>query len=430
MNVIDSSSIKRHLLSALNRYWSENQELIEQLPVKQLQFRNVYQHMELVSIRLPDWAKDAGVKSCILVPAEATVEGESWQNVDWWLAAFLMLECWHERHWERENGCIHSFSYKLKQWDTRAWDYAWVNRIGLFLRTWAAKIHGKDSPLLFGELPKANIVITHDVDAIKKTLAIRLKQSGFHLYNALRLTIKSDFPGALNKLKAFFKFALSNEDWWTLEWLIEREKKEGIKAHFNFYADTRTKSLKRWLMDPSYSLDSDKMQRLFQAILQANATIGLHPTYDAWDSSKLLIEQKFHLEKQSGWEVTSCRQHWLRFSWDKTWSAQSSAGIKQDTTLMFNDRPGFRASAALSWLPWAAETEHTINELPTVLMDSQFYDYQTMTQSERKASMQHWIDEVKTVGGDIAVLWHSHTLTKDYDWFVGFETLLEMLKDT
>ena len=46
---------------------------------------------------------------------------------------FLMLECWHERLFEKDNGPIHSYGYKLKNWDTRAWERAWVNRMALFL---------------------------------------------------------------------------------------------------------------------------------------------------------------------------------------------------------------------------------------------------------------------------------------------------------
>lgn len=428
MCLIDKSSIKQHLLSALSRYWAKNRELIEQLPVHSVEIDTVNKHLKLVNVRLPDWAIDCGVDQEILVPQEAASDGDDWQKVDWWLAAFLMLECWHERCWEKEYGPIHSFSFRLKGWDVRLWERAWVNRIALFLRAWAAQLAGKDSAVLFGQVPDAKIIITHDVDAINKTLAIRLKQGGFNLYNAFRFTLKRDFRGAFDKLKAFFKFTLSNDDWWTLESLLALEKKEGVKAQFNFYADSRRKTLKRWLMDPSYSLDSDKMQRLFRAILQSNATIGLHPTYDAWDSSPLLMKQKSNLEAHAGHSVISCRQHWLRFAWDKTWPAQSAAGLKQDTTLMFNDRPGFRASAALSWQPWNAGHPPVVKELPTVLMDSQFYDYQAFDTSQRKASLKHWIDEVKAVGGEVAVLWHPHTLTKDYGWQDGFVALLQAIK--
>ena len=114
----------------------------------------------------------------------------------------------------------------------------------------------------------------------------------------------------------------------------------------------------------------------------------------------------------------TCRQHWLRFAWKNTWAAQSEAGIQVDTTLMFNDRPGFRSAAATTWAPWNTDTrkEHNLLITPTMLMDSHFYDYQPMTSAERRAAMRHWIGEVRAVSGEIAVVWHPHTLTSDYGW--------------
>ena len=55
-----------------------------------------------------------------------------------------MLECWHERIWEKKFGPIHSYSFRLKGWDNRVWDYAWVNRIALFLKSWSIKLNQEE----------------------------------------------------------------------------------------------------------------------------------------------------------------------------------------------------------------------------------------------------------------------------------------------
>jgi hypothetical protein len=62
-------------------------------------------------------------------------------------------------------------------------------------------------------------------------------------------------------------------------------------------------------------------------------------------------------------------------------------------------------------------------------MDSHFYDYQLLSENERIASISHWIEEVRFVHGQIAVLWHPHTLTKDYGWGDGFKSLINSMKD-
>ncbi len=46
-----------------------------------------------------------------------------------------------------------------------------MNRIALFLRRWAAREQGMSEEDLFDSLPKAEIILTHDVDAIAKNLS-------------------------------------------------------------------------------------------------------------------------------------------------------------------------------------------------------------------------------------------------------------------
>ena len=128
------------------------------------------------------------------------------KKVDWWLAIFLLLECWHERHWEAVHGTIHSYSYRLYGWDERLWQHAWVNRIALFLREWAAQINNTQADELLGRLSKAEILMTHDVDAINKTLPIRIKQGAFNLFNVIRHVRRGELIKAKAKMTIALRF--------------------------------------------------------------------------------------------------------------------------------------------------------------------------------------------------------------------------------
>ena len=65
--------------------------------------------------------------------------------------------------------------------------------------------------------------------------------------------------------------------------------------------------------------------------------------------------------------------------------------LGHDTTLMFNDRP--------------------------------------MNTTARQNEVQFWLEECRAVRGQVAVLWHPHTLTAEYAWGEGFQqTLTEMSK--
>ena len=425
-------SLKKHVIRSLSRYWAEHVELVETLPVHEQKKTEIVVPLHLIEVPLPDWAKHCAVNGVILVPLESCQEPEKpeWSKVDWWLAAFLLLECWHERVFELEHGSLHSYSVRLKNWDTRAWDHAWVNRIALFLRAWCAEHHKQQAEDILGPFPKAKLIMTHDVDAVAKTVPIRIKQGVFNLVNMCRAMLSGRFKQAYSALHQSFTFVFGISDWWMLEQIIQQEKALGIRSQFNFYADNRPKTAKRWLFDPGYNPASSGIAHFIDGLVKQGFSIGLHPSFDAWADAGLIQKQRQALEQVASIEVRSCRQHWLRFSFADTWQAQQKAGIWQDTTLMFNDRPGFRASAAVQWNPWNCQkdTAFELQALPSILMDSHFYDYNPMPDHERKDSMAHWVNEVKQVGGEAAILWHPHTLAADYGWEKGFKDLIDIIR--
>ena len=216
------------------------------------------------------------MNGCLLVPVEilsSTGSNDSdWDCVDWWLAAFLLLDGCHERLWEQQHGPIHSYSFHLSNWDQRAWQYAWVNRIGLFLRQWAIQRNGQVVHHL-GPLPTAEIRVTHDVDALRKTLPIRLKQAAFNLFNAARAFQQGDYAVSFKRLVQAHKFFFSRENWWVFDHLIALEN-QTVTA-ISFYSDTRSKTLSAG-SDPSYSIGELTQSGLLQRLKQSGHHIGLH----------------------------------------------------------------------------------------------------------------------------------------------------------
>jgi hypothetical protein len=429
---VSRKDLKRHVLFAMHRYWTTNNEAVANLPIREALFPEAFGPLRLVFVLLPKWAIECGVDGWLAVPSEACLNplDPAWEDVDWWLASFLMLECWHERAWELKYGPIHSYSLQLKDWDARVWDHAWVNRIALFFRKWAAHRLYRPGEELFGVLPEPEFVITHDVDAVSKTVPIRFKQCTFIIFNATRSIASGDVRRAITLFTQAIRFLLGFENWWTLDRLIEQERQAGIRSHFNFFFDRRRKTFMRWLLDPSYDISTLKLSRFIRKIDEEGWVVGLHPTFDAWQDPMLISAQRKGIGAIVDKEIRTCRQHWLRFSWGGTWAAQSQAGIYLDTTLMFNDRPGFRAAVATSWAPWnsANENAHNLTALPTVLMDSHLYDYRQMNDSERRTAILAWLGEVRAVGGKVAIVWHPHTLTNDYGWADGFTELVNIVK--
>ncbi len=418
-----------------SRYWLGKRELIASLPMPQKEFGDGPPG-NLIRISLPEWAADIAVDGHLLAWSGCTTidatQVPEWMCCDWLSACWYMLSGSVERACEARQGPILSYALRLPVDIRPLFEKAWVNRIFLFLRRWAAQERGQPEEQLFGHRPRATIELTHDVDAIALTPEIRLKQSTFHLANAARSATKGQFAKVASRLGDTARFAFGQWDLRTLERVRKLERAAGLRSVFHFYggpAGLARRSLQNLLIDPAYDIGSAYLRNELRALDEGGWRIGLHQSFKAWSSARAMREERQRIEDAAGVLVLHCRQHWLRFSWQTTWHAQEAAGLVRDSTLGFNDRPGFRSGHALCFHPWdfSLGAPMQLQAIPMLFMDSHFYDYQSLPVGEVSAEMKRWIDEVRAVGGEVSVNWHTHTITNLYDWTRGFEELLGLL---
>jgi len=418
---------KKEAIDVLKRYWGEGLDAVNRLPVICANSLPKDLPPKLDWCELPEWAVDCGVAGKILLPSIWAVK---WEKVPWFDVVWWMANGWAEREWEKKNGGVDSYSLRLSNWDGRLWDHAWVNRIALFLRRWASQENKVPEEKLFGPLPKAELLLTHDVDAISKTGIIRIKQAIFNIFNSARLLFDGKPRFAIQKLFSAMLFLFSQDDYMGIPRLMEIEKKFGVNSVFHFYAGETgwKRSFSKILIDPDYKISQLRSQ--LNELISGGWEVGLHPSALTWKRSSEIARQRKNLEDLVSKPVTKVRQHWLRFSWEKTWPAQDEAGLKLDSTLGFNDRPGFRNAAALcmkigsDFCP-----ESQIESIPMFLMDSHLYDYSNLSHEDRKINMKQWLEELKQVGGIGSVIWHTQVCGQDYGWSEGYETLLTCWKE-
>jgi hypothetical protein len=200
----------------------------------------------------------------------------------------------------------------------------------------------------------------------------------------------------------------------------------GLRSTFHvFAAGTPASMSARLILDPAYDVRDPSVSTLLRGLNGRGWTIGLHQSFGTWAEAGAMVAQKRVLEQALGSEVKTCRQHWLRFSWASTWAAQEAAGLDLDTTMGFNDRPGFRIGAALRVRPLDEHGQpRRLAALPLVLMDSHLYDYTEAGRLPPEQGIARWIDEIRVVRGTATVLWHPHVLSADYGWGSGYQELL------
>lgn len=419
------------LLEMGRRYWPRGAQLIEDYLGQGVQVNPACAtEMQWKYVPLSRAARRWGVGSDqqLLVPACCVTP----EGVDWVRAAFLLIHCFAEQAHEAVQGPIHSYSAHLPHHPDQ-FDYAWVNRIALVVRAEAAQAAGVQEDAAFGALPKGQIVLTHDVDAIYRPVILRLKQAAFDGYNVLRLVRRGDFaqlPSHLRRsmLKCFGPVRdQSVADALALNAAKDRE------AVFLIYAGRTAgrHGLVHRIFDPGYRIDTEEFSRIAQQLHADGHVLGLHPGFEAWRDTALLKSEAQALSYQLGTAPRAIRQHWLRFSFAETWKMQAEAGFRLDMTLGFNNRAGFRNAGALLYRPYNFRRNvfEDLHALPMILMDSHLYNYAQASDapSANAYRADHWISEVKTVGGIASVNWHPHTLHPHYGWRVGYEDLLRQI---
>ncbi len=407
----------------LGRYWPEDDGPIRGLPIVRAS-ESAEVPPRLTAIVLPEWGSSAAVQGEILVPSHVVSRGggEPWTRVDWIEAAAWYLNGTAERKHEAARGPIHSYAFRLAGWDSRMWDHAWANRIALWLRLWAERQDGRGEGRSLGALPNPQILLTHDVDAVTKTIATRVKQSAFHSLNAARHLAGGRLGRAGGRVRTAARFALGSSNYWRIPEVRRLEDERGWRSVFNFFAGPTIagRTLKRRLMDPAYDPTTPPVAHELPRLLDGGWAVGRHPSFDSWEDAARITREREALSRAAGHSITSCRQHWLRFSWSGTWIAQSAAGITLDTTLGFNDRSGFRNGAALAFRPLE---DAPLVSLPMVVMDSHLYDYHPMTDEERDDELDRWLGEIREVRGQASLVWHQRVLSPDYGW--DYRRLLE-----
>jgi hypothetical protein len=408
--------------------------LLESLPIPESAGNT---GMEYTSVDMPDWAFDLGVgtSSHLIIPAHCLCEIDKpgWQRVDWFRALFDLATCQAEYQFETNYRPIHSYASRLPESFTAQWDYAYVNRIILFLQRWVARVEGKSEEELFGEKPRGKIHLTHDVDYVSKTLALRFKQSAFSLFNMIRLLIKGNVKGVFYNARKLFCFGLGAGNYWQFQNIVQMEADHGLTSTWNFYGGGGgfKRSVTELILDPSYKVTDKRLSDQVRQLKNAGHRIGLHQGFHSWQDSQRMLSEKKRVEGSLGESISSCRQHWLRFSFKNTWMAQEQAGLRLDTTLGFNERTGFRNGAALRLPAWIASEQRfseSLDILPMVLMDSHLFDYGQMDTEKRKKTIDRILDEIAFVGGEATVIWHQRVFHMDYNWGDDYRYLLEGIK--
>jgi hypothetical protein len=197
---------------------------------------------------------------------------------------------------------------------------------------------------------------------------------------------------------------------------------KNLCAQFNFLGE-RPRTSDCW-----YPLRHPFVQDLMQKIAARGHHIGFHPSYEAFENQAVFARELASLRAVAPVEITSGRQHYLRFAAPATWRAWAEAGLREDSTLGYAEAEGFRCGICHDFpvFDFLARRALPLREKPLVAMDVTLAQYRRYTPAqalERLARLRH---EVEKHGGDFTILWHNsswHTPTWE-SWQGVFERII------
>ena len=244
------------------------------------------------------------------------------------------------------------------------------------------------------------VALSHDVDRLQSWTFAKIKR-------AIR---KGNSASSLPKRFIQTVLSAAQKTNWSgnFEFILELEKRYGAQSTFFFVARNRMER------DPAYSLAGNRLRRGIGAILQAGSAVGLHGSFLSYDSREMLLEEKDILERHIRKPVAGIRQHYLRFDSEKTWEHQQAAGFRYDTTLGFDNMPGYRAGTSLPFHPfhWAQKQPLPLLEIPLILMDTVLWLENNLYLDARQARkvVEQFLTRAKNMGGLLVLNWHNNNI--------------------
>ena len=274
---------------------------------------------------------------------------------------------------------------------------------------------------------KYAIGLSHDVDSPLAFPFVRKHR--INLFKGLKANYRF-----LDEQKKFFLDLHPNAEFDDRNWLFPEitaaEKKYGFSSTY-FFAVINKYDRYSSEIDVNYFFEDDKFKQIYKFILENNFKIGLHASYNAYQASQRLMNEKKKLERTIKQKVLGLRHHFwhLGINEQQTLEFHEKAGFEYDTSISFEETAGFRRSIALPFYPWLEQKKRAskVLQLPSVCMDSQVLAYPGNSR-ESFQKIKAIIKAIKEFQGLGVFDWHERTAhTKNPDFKTWGETYLNLL---
>ena len=286
------------------------------------------------------------------------------------------------------------------------------------------------------------VCLTHDVDLVSESSTprqvARYARAGFaHAGTTARehaLRLARPAVRVARSLRAISRAPSMRE---TLERSVELEIERGVVASYLF---TVPPVVGRSRYDCVYAPDDPcrfrgRRQRIadvMRELADEGFDVGLHGSYEGAFRPGGLAAERGTLERATGLDITTTRQHVLH--WDVRWTPrlQADAGLRVDSSLGFNRTVGFRAGTSLPfrWFDVRARRSVDLLEVPLVVHDAALLGPIAVRAdpSDAVKSVRAALDGAHDTGTAVTLVFHPDKLIRS-EWLVLYERSLDYARE-
>jgi hypothetical protein len=215
------------------------------------------------------------------------------------------------------------------------------------------------------------------------------------------------------------------EPYWRLEEITRSEDQFGARSSF-FLLSNLT------LMDSNYSLKNPIVAEAIRELSESGFEICCHAPFEIEAHKSTLQCQKKMLEDAIHSRVEGVRAHFLRFAYPETFVEYASAGFRYDSSAIFSEEVGYRASTCFPFMLYDVEHEKLVSllEIPPVIMDRTLRDRRYMNLSPELALKlcTELLEEVASLHGALTIIWHNSGISarpsEDRAWWRVYWSLI------
>lgn len=164
--------------------------------------------------------------------------------------------------------------------------------------------------------------------------------------------------------------------------------------------------------------------------IRSKASVGIHPSYKSSESEEQLMREKERLEQILGEKVTRSRFHYLKFKIPESYRMLINAGIREDYSMGYSGRPGFRAGICVPFYFYDLQKEAAtdLKIFPFAVMDSTLKFHMHLRSKDVIPYIENIMEEIKKVGGHFIFIFHNESLggrREYYDWQDLYEKVIK-----